>query len=224
MRTSTEGPRGCGYRSPGGLYLVTDAYPMAPCGKLPIPLGICPTCSGGIKPARGWTWIEPGSLFDEHDCPGKSLGGMGVSYVDCVGCPLRAQDGRAGLLWIGTGFYASPDDWISEVRQHGVSRKIHNLPKGFEPGKTRVFVASQKAVRSPCPCREETEGAIGPEDCDSCDGTGTVVGPGIFHSFVADRVEYVVSGEETEEKLEGLASRGIEPVKVERLDAWPEDL
>lgn len=44
VRTSVEGARGCGYRKAGGIYLVSGGIPR-PCGKLPIPLTTCPTCS-----------------------------------------------------------------------------------------------------------------------------------------------------------------------------------
>lgn len=64
MRRSTtnEPRRGCGYRKEGGLYLVGGGL-SAPCGRLPIPLTVCPVCNGGIHPARGWTWVSPRALF-----------------------------------------------------------------------------------------------------------------------------------------------------------------
>jgi len=52
-----ESKRGCGWRKPGGLYLMADG-PAELCGKLPIPLEICPSCGGGIKLSRGWTWVR----------------------------------------------------------------------------------------------------------------------------------------------------------------------
>lgn len=65
---STEQARGCGYRKPAkdgvGIYLVGDGL-GAPCGLLPVPLGVCPCCGGGIKQTRGWTWITPQSLFTD---------------------------------------------------------------------------------------------------------------------------------------------------------------
>ena len=63
ITTITDEPeRGCGLRRPGGIYLCSDGMGL-PCGKLPLPLDICPTCSGGIHFARGWTWISPQPLF-----------------------------------------------------------------------------------------------------------------------------------------------------------------
>ena len=58
-----ESERGCGFRKKGGLYLVSEGL-AAPCGKLPIPLTVCPVCGQGIKPSRGWTWINGKKLVD----------------------------------------------------------------------------------------------------------------------------------------------------------------
>jgi hypothetical protein len=56
IETRVEGQRGCGFREPGELYLVCDG-PGRACGKLPIPLAVCPACGGAIKPGRGWRRI-----------------------------------------------------------------------------------------------------------------------------------------------------------------------
>ena len=53
---AVEARRGCGYRKVGGLYLMGGTGGM-PCCKMPIPLHVCPTCHGGIKQTRGWSWI-----------------------------------------------------------------------------------------------------------------------------------------------------------------------
>jgi hypothetical protein len=62
VKLSHEKPRGCGRRKPGGLYLVAPGD-GAPCCKLPIKLDVCPTCHAGIKPARGWTWVDGDALL-----------------------------------------------------------------------------------------------------------------------------------------------------------------
>jgi hypothetical protein len=67
IEVRVEGKRGCGYRKPGGLYLVAGK-PNAPCGRLPIPLDVCPCCHNGIKPTRGWTWVQPKPLFAVKPC------------------------------------------------------------------------------------------------------------------------------------------------------------
>lgn len=60
IQTRYDQQRGCGWRTPGGLYLMAGGV-AAPCGKLPLPLTTCPTCSAGVKFARGWTWVDVGT-------------------------------------------------------------------------------------------------------------------------------------------------------------------
>lgn len=184
---ATEKKRGCGYRKIGGLYLVTDGG-GSPCDRLPFELDVCPTCGGGIKPARGWSWFSPAGLFlDDH------LGGIGAETVIGEGdfsehegftpcscpdaCPVchvrkhfewRSDDGadgpdkdyiRAGLLWVGEQHYPRPQDFAAESALQGISRRISTLPKGFIVGHTWVFLAHRKCSR-------------GPRACPDCQGGG----------------------------------------------------
>ena len=90
MITHVEGKRGCGYRKPGGLYLVA-AGRGRPCGLLPIALEACPTCGHGIKFSRSWTWVNVAALaaMNPESCQMKS----------CGDCPLAdAKIERAGLI------------------------------------------------------------------------------------------------------------------------------
>lgn len=210
----TEGPRGCGHRKSGGLYLVSDGL-GEPCGKLPLPLHRCPTCSGGIKPSRGWTWIAPAPLFADAACH---------RGLECIGCPLSTPgappllDGsRHGLLWIGEQFYKTVASWVTEVEHMGVSRRISAVPKGFEIGKTWVFVAHRLACIVPCECVDE-EGKS-EALCDECGGSGRVHGPGIFHVFKPKQMQYVCHGDETDREIDDLEKRGIVPVLIDRVNS-----
>jgi hypothetical protein len=180
-----DSKRGCGFRKAGGLYLVSDGIGR-PCGKLPIPLQICPTCGGGIHFCRSWTWVNGTALAAEKKCADE-----GSAY--CEVCPLSQPIGRCGLLWIGEKFYATPADWTREANEQGVSRRIPAVPHGFEVGKTWVLVAHKKCIANP-------------------DGTFS---PGVFHAFQPTAVEYVVKGDETPDEIESLEKRGLTPVKVE---------
>lgn len=126
-----ESARGCGYRKPGGIYLRGDGL-AAPCGKLPLLLHNCPTCSAGIKFARGWTWIDPRPLFAEVPC-----------YSECQRCPANNAHlpSRAGLLWIGREFYSTAAMFELEAEIQGVSRRIAAVPRGFKVGETWVYLA-----------------------------------------------------------------------------------
>lgn len=187
IKTVVDSKRGCGWRKPGGIYLRTEPRPMAPCGRLPLPLTVCPCCGGGIKPTMGWTWVSPKLLFKGTVCLGAS--------PRCALCPLREPPERAGLLWIGREFYKTPEEFTSEAAKLGISRRIHSVPRGFKLGEDWVMIAHRQAW----PGKEPGEFV-----------------PAVFQMFKPTAIEYITRGNETEEELEALAARGITPVKVQR--------
>lgn len=128
-------PRGCGRRKPGGLYLVAPGEGES-CCKLPLRLEVCPTCHAGIKPARGWTWVDGDAL----------LATAGPCTADKDSCPAAQPMGQVGLLWVGEKFYPTPADFNREALEMGISRRIPALPKGFSLGKTWVFLAHRKGL------------------------------------------------------------------------------
>lgn len=191
VEVSHESERGCGYRKPSksgvGIYLVGPSF-SEPCGRLPFHLHVCPTCSGGIKFSRSFTWInakellasapecvQPSARFTADDAlvraglveiPGE--GGV------CPQCPMgSAAPEKAGLLWVGEKFYPTPAAFLEESSRMGVSKKIPAIPKGFEVGKTMIYLAHKKAV--------EFE-----------DGTK---GPGVFSAFTPQGVDLVIKDE-----------------------------
>jgi hypothetical protein len=176
--------RGCGWRKPGGLYLVSPGL-CVPCGKLPLPLEVCPTCSAGIKFSRGWTWLDPRPLFERRLCEHNSI-------ITCQVCPLATPPMRAGLIWIGEQFYPTPQDWEDEARQLGVCRRIKSVPRDFVLGETWVLVAHRKVPLT----------------------TSAFLVPAIFHAFRPEAIEYVMRGDESGSELEALKRRGISPVLV----------
>jgi hypothetical protein len=217
IREAIEAKRGCGYRSGGGTYIVTDKGVHAPCGKLPFILERCPTCSGGIKFCRSWTWINPAALFAARGCAPDPV--PFDPTAGCRACPLKDPPEQAGLLWIGEKFYPTPADWMKEADRMGVSRRLPAVPNGFVLGETWVLVAHKKAVELPCDaCRERQRTALNPAElqhlCEACKGKGVIHRPAIFHAFKPQRIEYVVKGDETEEELERIVKRGIELVRV----------
>jgi hypothetical protein len=195
IQTVFEGKRGCGYRKPGGLYLRTDGHGRY-CGALPIELTVCPTCAQGIKPARGWTWINLAALVAVRGC---SKGSIDEDWTTgCGDCPIadaKIQD--VGLIWIGEKFYPTPEDFNRESHTLGLSRRITAVPHGFKLGETWVSLAHRKAIP------------------DGNDEQGKAkFKAAIFHVFMPSRIEYVVKADDAEEKLEALEKRGITLVKV----------
>jgi hypothetical protein len=191
VHTSIESPRGCGYRKPSkggvGIYLVGPSEAVA-CDRLPFLLEACPCCGGGVKPSRSWAWIEPRALLGvnmgEHwktpeDWKSK------CSLAHCMACPmgLGAPEGRHGLIWVGEGFYPTPQDFMREAGRMGVSRKLPALPKGFELGKTVVYLAHRKVV----PAVMDAEGKEEVEKAKK----------GIFTAFRPTGVDLVIEDENT---------------------------
>ncbi len=206
IKTVYENKRGCGFRKPGGIYLRTDSI-SADCGLFPVPLVNCSRCGSGIKPARGFTWIDA-DLITSGKCKREP--------IDCVGCGLdkmvfiRLRDnrltGRCGLIWIGEKYYLSPQKFLNECNSMGVSRRIKTVPNGFKIGITPIFVAHRKCIRRIDNGQMHIEGDFI---------------PGVFQVFVPDRIEYVVKGSETEKELEDLLKRGFVLVDVKPIDQDP---
>jgi len=151
-----ETRRGCGYRKVGGKYLVADGLAV-PCHRIPFLLRVCPTCSAGIKPARGWTWIRP-ALLD----PSCGLDGhIDLEHcLKCVICSPSLLGERAGLLWIGEKFYPGPQDFGLEAAKLGVSRRVAQIPRGFEVGKTWVLLAHRRALDPAVPGEPSVAGIV----------------------------------------------------------------
>lgn len=164
---------------------------FAPCGKLPVPLDVCPCCHAGIKPSRGWTWFNPRPFVEPVQCR--------LGPKDCNHCILSTPPAKAGLLWVGEKFYPKTSDFSDEAAKLGISRRISAIPKDFEVGVTWVFSAHRKAINVTAPGEPEEKWQAG-----------------IFHVWRPDRIEYVTTGKETQEDLEAMVKRGITPVKVKR--------
>jgi hypothetical protein len=96
---------------------------------------VCPTCSTGIKPSRGWTWLDI-APFTRAPCKVASA------------CPLERPAGRVGLLWVGEVHYATPAHFELEAAALGISRRISKVPRGFVLGETFVALAHRKAIQA----------------------------------------------------------------------------
>jgi len=190
--------RGCGYRKEGGLYLMGEGKGVA-CGKLPLPIGICPTCGHGVKVSRGFTWISPVELFGDVRCPNETY--------DCQGCHLSTfgvnQMHNAGMIWVGSKYYEFTEDFTDEAMVQGVSRRINFIPHDFILGKTWIFLAHRHGIS-----RGGEMTAALPEPWT----------PAIFHVFLPTAIEYVVKPDDDEDTLERLVKKGVTLVRVERLD------
>lgn len=203
ITTVIDQERGCGYRKEGGMYLMAGKY-FRECGKLPIPLTVCPCCGAGIKPARGWTWVS-------HDLVKDTPCSMPDCKVDCTPWNLDPETvgDKFGLVWIGEQHYKTPDAFMAEVESQGISRRINSIPKDFVLGKTWVLCAHRKTINIGVGIFMDSMEPLS----EFADDDGFV--PGIFTAFKPERIEYLVTGNETEEELDALEKRGLTLVKVE---------
>lgn len=178
---AVESKRGCGYRKVGGLYLCASGAGIS-CCRLPLALHTCPVCSGGIKQARGWTWINPAKMFAE--APPATCGTSASFSLDRPGsgfCPnfnLANYGERVGLLWVGESFYKTPTDFNVEAGTLGISRRIIALPRGFKLGEHWVFIAHPKVIPAPRTVAE-VDGVLA-----ICDASGEPTDEG---TFIEDR-------------------------------------
>jgi hypothetical protein len=243
---SVEAKRGCGFRRVNGLYLVGGGL-SAPCDRMPYRLDRCRTCGGGVKFTRGHTWLEP-DFFEPHmrsvECQ-CSHGSMGAPCSVCghphpIGsicsrarltfdcrdesaCPVcRNRDGFGPhlLLWIGRGHY-SPDVFLRESRELGVSRRIAALPKGLVLGETWVLLAHLDAVPPADPtkcmvCNFTEKLHLPGAPADVCSAfQAPKPTPGIFCAFVPRAVELILKeSDATPERREKEAKRGVTVVAV----------
>ena len=181
IQTRHESARGCGFRVAGGKYLVGGGTAQ-PCGLLPIELSFCPCCNQGIKQTRGFTWVEA-QIFKSNSCNDQAL---------CKTCPSPnfEDDEKVGLMWVGKKFY-TPESFIKECKEQGISKRIAGLPKDFVVGETWIFLAHPQV--------------------QFFDGKKR---KGAFYIWKPQAIEYIVTGEETDAELERLHNQGYDLVKV----------
>jgi hypothetical protein len=173
------------------------------CGALPIPLAVCPTCHAGIKPARGWTWINLQQIRAGKPC----VQTQGPDY--CDQCPFFKIE-KAGLIWVGEKFYPNPSDFAREAVTMGISRRIAQIPRDYVVGETWVAFAHRKAIAATDPTD------INVPEFVLSDGKEPEMKftPGIFYLARPTAIEYVVKDTDSEEKLAAMEKRGIALVKV----------
>lgn len=102
-----------------------------------------------------------------------------------------------GLIWVGESFYKTPSAFLKEWQTAGISRRLGRIPKEFKVGETAILLAHRKAIS-----------VVSPD--------GAHYQPGAFAIFTPQRIEYIVTGKETEAQLERLVARGFTLVKVIR--------
>lgn len=191
IHTRIESARGCGYRKKGGKYLISDGA-WASCGVFPIPLDVCPCCGEGIKFSRGFSWVQK-----------EILGDLKCTTGQCKRCaPFFAEEvKKVGLMPVGGKFYPTPADFMKESNMAGLSKRIAMIPKDLKIGETWILLGHKKAIT----VLNDELGNILKEPKFKL---------GVFAAFIPTAIEYIVTGEESEEELNALEERGLTLVNV----------
>lgn len=206
---AVEQIRGCGYRKVNALYLCGE-YIGLPCDKMPFPLTTCPVCGQGIKVSRGFTQVNPYQLWGIHqDCIDR--------VRPCFLCDPK--DEPAYIMLVGAGSYKTPQDFLDEATQMGISKRIPFIPRDLELGRTIIYLAHPKA------CEVKVAAAV-QQAMSILEGVETQQPKlletdrvekklGIFCAFIPKRVEKLIwESKASPEELDKLEKRGITPLIV----------
>jgi hypothetical protein len=228
---ASEAKRGCGYRKVGGLYLVGPKL-SGGCGKLPVELHVCPTCTSGIKQTRGWIWVAAKPIFEAQECREQGVltsamvANGSVTHMrdrGCDACPLGGGidllGDKCGLLWVGGKFYPEPEDWMKEANTLGVSRRIAALPRGFKLGEHWVLIAHPRAIKRRPQTPEEQAELVDANKArvqDDLPLEAFLVRKGIISVFQPTAIEKIVTESQAKEtaEMDALRKKGITPVVV----------
>ena len=213
-----EAPRGCGFRKPGGLYLVCDGPGMTR-DRLPVPVAACACCGFAPVQTRSFSWV-PGRWLGDHRILG--FGASRVPSLERTNALERCADAEESrivgghdpvcvaddsprlLMRVGARYY-SPGAFTEEASRLGVSKRIAELPTGIKFGETWVLLAHPEA------CHEPVSWSFRWLFGDGEVGTA----PGVFHAFVPVRAELILrESEATPERIAKEAARGVSIVIV----------
>ena len=202
--------RGCGYRKVNALYLVGDYLHHETCDRMPFPLTVCPVCGQGIKVSRGFTQVNPYRLWGIHQ-------GCKDRFHPCFLCD--PEDEPAYIMLVGAGYYKTPEDFLAEANQLGISKRIPFIPRGLDLGRTIVYLAHPKACEAMvAPALQQAMAIVEESQTRQpklMEAERKEKKLGIFCAFIPNRVEKLVwESELTDEKREQLEKRGITPVPI----------
>lgn len=198
MLKAYEEKRGCGYREVNKLYLVSDG-PGIVCPSLPLMFKPCPSCGYEPPQYRDFQWILKAYIQEIREPTGKAC------EPTCPICyPSQNTQVRYGLQWVGARYY-TPEEFMKEAHDMGVSKGIKQIPKDLVLGETWVLLAHPKACYDIAPNPD-------PEDEEKYIQVRT---PGVFYGFIPQRVEVLVyESQATPEKLKELGDKGLTPVII----------
>lgn len=180
------------------------------CDRLPYELVVCPTCGAGVKFSRGFTWLDWLKYAGAHEgckeeTPVITSGTLDIGNP-CPVCHPGFYPRPYGLLWVGQDY--TPETFVQEALQMGVSKRIAAIPRNLKLGETWVLFATKKAIAV-------AELVPGSEDLRPENFQYTEFKPAVFYAFRPQRLELLIwESEATEEKLAELEKKHITPVVI----------
>jgi hypothetical protein len=206
VRKVVDRRRRCGWRTvPGALYLMAPGN-LEVCGKFPIPFAPCPHCGEEEGFSRQPYIIREGMRWLWNDKPCTRPGGCRPE------CRLSGEGPQEPMLlmWIGTGFYRTPDEFLDEAARQGISRRIGPVPRGLvrdpETGQYPwLMLAHAKAIYVP---PEEPSGR-------------PTYRPGIIGMVRPTEIQVLVGNDTPHAQVEAWLKKGYSPVQVTRAGIEP---
>lgn len=214
--------RGCGERVEGALYFFCDTYMVA--SRWFRRICECPCGNSVLKPSRNIQRFAPAKAFPElwinqpnlsHVLKGLTLQmkqykpDYSITAEDIPEQLMAYKEDHAFAITIGAQHYATPEKFLHEAARHGISRRINSVPRGFVLGESMVYLIHPRAfqvdVLPDRPLKDGDQPLLFPEQRFVS---------GIIAAFKPTQIQYVTSGNESEEYLDVLVKRGITPVKV----------
>lgn len=201
-----EAKRGCGFRQVGGSYLVGSGFSI-PCDALPFEIRFCPQC--GYRPpfSRAIVKLNKGYFNFEgnrkHREEGKCSCPPTCPICGCIAKDLSLKPEYYGLMWVGEMHY-TPESFIEEAKEMGVSKRISKIPKWLKLGETWVVLAHKKVKFYDEGHLENGMAKAVPVEREA-----------VFYAFRPQRIEKLIwKHQATKKKLEQMEKQGFTPVVI----------
>ena len=192
VKVMVRAERGCGFRNTRGYYLCGGGVDV-PCHRLPLPIPVCNACKRPlINPIRGIQQIAPNVVWTR--CPVW----QDPSYpCHARNCPACFPPEKAYVVWVGESFYETPESFMDEAQQMGISRKIPFIPDELNVGDW-VFLGYRKLIPTEKYNKEHEE----------------IRDPGIFHAYRVRSIEKLLTEAQQKDQyyVKTLLDRGVTPV------------
>ena len=139
VRRVEEYARGCGYRKPGGIYLMSDGIQVN-CDRLPFKAEQCEDCGHTYKNMRGLTSFWPHYFLRREN---DRLPTCGVE-LKCPACD--PPTGQHWAISVGVSFYPTTQDFVREANVMGISKRVGFIPPTLKPDQ-QIYLFHPKCTR-----------------------------------------------------------------------------